>query len=638
MIAAASALAMPWLPAAPDFRGRLRALRNSADATSATWNEARLLANSQGDFTQLSALDQVVRRIFADRQPEGPAADPIRLALLGSSTLTHLQAGIRVGALRRGMWATIYENDYGQYLQELLDPNSGLSQFQPTAVLFAFDARHITAGVHASLGASEVDAELESVCARIADCWDMAHSKFQCAILQQTIMPALPELVGGNEFHLPGSRADFIGRINMRLRELALERGVDLVAIDRRIAQDGLQVWHDPALWCRAKQEVSFAAAPFYGDLVARLIAARMGRSAKCLVLDLDNTIWGGVIGDDGLDGVALGHGSALGEAFTYVQEYALELARRGVILAVCSKNDEANALEAFDRHPEMLLRREHIASFVANWNDKAANLRAIAEEVNIGLDALVFLDDNPVERGLVRQELPMVAVPEAPDDPALVPGMLSDAGYFEAVAITAEDRQRTQLYQQNREHRTLKASATDLTSYLKGLEMQLYCRPLDQSGLARAVQLINKTNQFNLTTRRRGEEDVLAFVTDPSCFSLQLRLTDRFGDNGVIAIALGKVQENNDAIIDTWLMSCRVLGRQVEHATLNLIAAEAGRLGAKRLIGEYRPTPKNDMVKDHYEKLGFALISRSVDGVALSAIDLADYRPLPTHIDIMEG
>lgn len=397
MIAAASALAMPWLPAAPDFRGRLRALRDSADATSATWNEARLLANSQGDFTQLSALDQVVRRIFADRQPEGLAADPIRLALLGSSTLTHLQAGIRVGALRRGMWATIYENDYGQYLQELLDPNSGLSQFQPTAVLFAFDARHITAGVHASLGASEVDAELESVCARIADCWDMAHSKFQCAILQQTIMPALPELVGGNEFRLPGSRADFIGRLNMRLRELALERGVDLVAIDRRIAQDGLQVWHDPALWCRAKQEVSFAAAPFYGDLVARLIAARMGRSAKCLVLDLDNTIWGGVIGDDGLDGVALGHGSALGEAFTYVQEYALELARRGVILAVCSKNDEANALEAFDRHPEMLLRREHIASFVANWNDKAANLRAIAEEVNIGLDALVFLDDNPV-------------------------------------------------------------------------------------------------------------------------------------------------------------------------------------------------------------------------------------------------
>ncbi|WP_442756457.1 HAD-IIIC family phosphatase [Methylocystis sp. JAN1] len=638
MNAAPSALAMPWLPKVSDFRGRLRALRDVASSTSTTWSEARLLANSQTDFTQVSALDQVVQKIFAGRPPEGLATDPTRLAILGSSTFTHLQAGIRVGALRRGMWATIYENHYGQYLQELLDSNSGLHQFQPTAILFAFDARHVSAGVHASLGAAEVDVELESVCARIAECWDMAHSKFQCAILQQTIMPALPELIGGNEHRLPGSRADFINRLNARLRKLARARSVDLVAIDRRIAQDGLQTWYDPALWCRAKQEVSFSAAPLYGDLVARLLAAKMGRSAKCLVLDLDNTIWGGVIGDDGLDGIALGHGSALGEAFSYVQEYALELARRGVILAVCSKNDEANALEAFDSHREMLLRREHIASFVANWNDKASNLRAIAQELNIGLDALVFLDDNPVERGLVRQELPMVAVPEAPDDPALVPRMLSDAGYFEAVAITTEDRQRTRLYQQNREHRSLKASASDLASYLKGMEMRLHWQPLDQSSLPRAVQLINKTNQFNLTTRRHSEDDVRSFMKDPSCFSLNLRLTDRFGDNGVIAITLGKVQDNGDAVIDTWLMSCRVLGRQVEHATLNLIAAEAGRLGAKRLIGEYRPTQRNNMVKDHYEKLGFVLMSRNADGVALSSINLADFSPLPTYIEIMEG
>lgn len=638
MNAAPGALAMLWLPAAPDFRNRLRALRDLAGPTEAAWGEARLLANSQADFTQIGALDQVVQKIFAERRPDGLAADPTRLAILGSSTLTHLQAGIRVGALRRGMWATIYESHYGQYLQELLDQDSGLHQFRPTAVLFAFDARHVSAGVDASLAAAEVDAELDSVCARIVECWDMAHAKFECAVLQQTIAPALPELVGGNEHRLPGSRADFISRLNARLRELARERGVDLVAIDRRIAQDGLRAWHDPALWCRAKQEVSFSAAPLYGDLVARLLAAKMGRSAKCLVLDLDNTIWGGVIGDDGLDGVALGNGTALGEAFTYVQEYALELARRGVILAVCSKNDEANALEVFERHTEMLLRREHIASFVANWNDKAANLRLIAQELNIGLDALVFLDDNPVERGLVRQELPMVAVPEAPDDPALVPRMLSDAGYFEAVAITAEDRQRTGLYQQNRAHRSLKESASDLTSYLKGLEMRLHWRPLDQSGLPRAVQLINKTNQFNLTTRRHGEDDVRSFMKDPSCFSLQLRLTDRFGDNGVIAVALGKVQDNGDAIIDTWLMSCRVLGRHVERATLNLIAAEAGRLGAKRLVGEYRPTQKNGMVKDHYEKLGFPLMSRNADGVALSAIDLANFSPLPTPIEILEG
>jgi FkbH-like protein len=354
-------------------------------------------------------------------------------------------------------------------------------------------------------------------------------------------------------------------------------------------------------------------------------------------VLDLDNTLWGGVVGDDGLASLVLGQGSAAGEAFVAFQDYARELSRRGIILAVCSKNDEANALEPFEQHPEMLLRRGDIASFVANWNDKPANLRTIAGELNIGLDSLVFVDDNPFERNLVREALPMVAVPEISDDPATYARTLANAGYFEGVSVTDEDRDRSRQYQSNRQREALKVSATDLDSYLRGLEMQLIWKQFDQLGLQRTVQLINKTNQFNLTTRRYSGEEILALMHDKRAFGLQLRLTDRFGDNGIIGIVIGRMSDD-DCLIDTWLMSCRVLGRQVEPTTLNLVAAAAKRLGARRLIGEYLPTKKNGMVHEHYSKLGFSVVETRADGSTRSILDLPSFVPASTFIEVKEG
>jgi FkbH-like protein len=422
------------------------------------------------------------------------------------------------------------------------------------------------------------------------------------------------------------------------LRQLAEQHGVDLVAIDQAASQDGLAAWHDPALWHRSKQEVSPAAGPAYGELVARVIAARLGRSFKCLVLDLDNTLWGGVVGDDGLEGIVIGQGSPLGEGFVAVQEYARELARRGVILAVCSKNDEANAREPFDKHPDMVLRPADIACFRANWDDKAANIRAIAAELNIGLDSLVFLDDNPFERNLIREHLPMVAVPEVPDEPAVIPAILADAGYFESLRLTDEDRLRTAQYQENRAREQLRAGSSDLEGYLRGLEMCMVWQRFDAVGRQRIVQLINKTNQFNLTTRRYTDEDVAAIMADPSAFGLQIRLLDRFGDNGVIAIVIGRMLEPQTVHIDTWLMSCRVLGRQVEPATLNLVVEMARGLGARRLRGEYIPTKKNGMVRDHYAKLGFAVSACDQDGRSVADLDLATYDPVVTFIDVKEG
>ncbi len=624
-----------WLPDLPDWRTRLRALATA----EAPWAQAVTLANARLDFTRTNALDDALRRRMDGAVPAGTGTRPVRLAVLGSATLAHLHASIRVAGLRRNIYVATYENDYGQYLQELLDAHSGLHKFKPDAVLFAFDAYHLTQGLHAALTAADADAALADALARTEQCWALAKTAFACPVMQQTVLDVFPAVMGSNEHRLPGSRSRFVARLNEALRTAADAHGVDLVAVDDAARADGLGAWHDPALWHRSKQEVTPARAPTYGDLVGRIIAARQGRSYKCLVLDLDNTLWGGVIGDDGLDGIVLGQGSAMGEGFTAVQDYARELARRGVILAVSSKNDEANAWEPFDKHPEMTLRRTDIASFRANWQDKASNIRAIAADLNIGLDSLVFLDDNPFERNLVREELPMVAVPEVPDDdPALVPAVLADAGYFESLGITAEDLERTTQYQENRAREELRASVTDMDGYLRALEMRMVWNRFDSVGQSRVVQLINKTNQFNLTTRRHNDADVAAIMADPRAIGLQIRLLDRFGDNGIIAIIIGRLTEPGTVTIDTWLMSCRVLGRGVERTTLNLVVAQAHALGATRLVGEYVPTKKNGMVREHYTKLGFTPLDTQADGSSTAVLDFSQFTPEPTFIHVTEG
>jgi FkbH-like protein len=358
--------------------------------------------------------------------------------------------------------------------------------------------------------------------------------------------------------------------------------------------------------------------------------------SYKCLVLDLDNTLWGGVIGDDGLEGIVLGQGNAVGESYVAFQQYAKALTQRGVVLAVCSKNDEANALAPFAQHPEMVLKRNDIAVFTANWQDKASNLRNIAEQLNLGLDSLVFADDNPAERALIRQELPMVAVPEMPEDPADYVETVAAAGYFETIAVTEEDRARAQQYQANAAREAAKSSATDMPAYLRSLEMKLLWRKFDRVGLARITQLLNKTNQFNLTTRRYTEAEVLAILQKPNTLTMQLRLTDRFGDNGIIGLLIGDLNSRKMLVMDTWLMSCRVLGRQVEEATLNVLAEQAKIMGADGIEGVYLPTKKNGMVRDHYQRLGFQQTDSDADGGTHWRLPLDSFEPRPVFMQIV--
>ncbi len=588
------------------------------------------LANSAIDFIQTAQLDKALDKTMEACRREGLAGWPtLRLALVGSSTLGHLVAGIRVGALRRGLLLEVYVGEYGQYRQEIADEQSGLRQFRPEVVCACLDAEH-------AVGLARGSAE--TAMGQIRACWDEVRQTLGCVVLQQTILPVALPLLGNNEFRWRESPATIVQQLNYQLREYGEAYGVPLLSVDSWAARDGIGAWHDRALWNRSKQEIHPRVSSIYGDQVGRVLAALRGQSRKCLVLDLDNTIWGGVVGDDGVEGLVLGQGSAEGEAFLAVQRYAQQLARRGVLLAVCSKNEEATALAAFEQHPEMLLRREDILCFAANWQDKASNLRRIAEELSIGLEALVFMDDNPAERDLVRRELPMVAVPELPEDPADYVSCLADAGYFEVVHLTEDDRARSGHYRANIERAALRETATDLAGYLQALKMELLWDRFDAVSLPRITQLINKTNQFNLTTRRYTEAQVAALFERDDATALQLRLMDAYGDNGVIGVVIGRRVQDDVLEIDSWLMSCRVLGRSIEEATLNLLAEQAREQGCTELVGRYRPTAKNAMVAQHYARLGFTRVALLEDGESVWRLSLASFVPRAVPIKVVEG
>ncbi|SDB72044.1 HAD-IIIC family phosphatase [Belnapia rosea] len=599
---------LAWLPVHEDLGAALSAARRIADPAERL-ARAMHLSGFRRDFTATGRIERLAEAGLA-APPAELGLVPLRLAILASHTVDHLVPGIRVAGLHRGLAISVHVAPYGNYRQALLGEDPALAEFAPQLVLLALDAQD--SPIALPLGASEADVE-QAVAARVAELrhlWRRARERFNAQVVQQLLVATTPPLFGSYEAMVPAAPRTVLERLNAALRHAAREDGVLLLDLAAQMAgqgpADGLA---DPVRWHQAKQLVSPVMAPLHGDLVARIAGAVLGRARKCLVLDLDNTLWGGVIGDDGIEGIKLGQGNPTGEAFLAVQRYAAQLGQRGIILAVCSKNDMAVAEAVFENHPEMALRRGDIAAFVANWSDKAGNLRQIAKQLNIGLDALVFLDDNPAERDIVRRELPGVAVPELPEDVALYPAWLGAAGYFETVGFTADDAARGRSYALNAARQAALEQTTDLESYLRSLEMVLTARRIGPAELPRATQLINKTNQFNLTTRRYTEAEVQALADDPASLALALRLTDRFGDNGLISVILARPDASlrpEEWLIDTWLMSCRVLGRQVEAATMQVLTTLAAQQGIHALIGEYRPTARNGMVADHYSRLGF--------------------------------
>ena len=625
---------LTWLPRLPDATAAVRTARDAG----ASWAELVRLARHDLDMLATDRLAGLIGARFADGATVAAGTRPLRLLALGTATISQLASGIAVGGLRRGLHVAVRIGAFGEYLASTIQAGSPLDAWAPTHVLFCFDARSATGRIGEADGLDEAARRFVD---HVARAWAEARDRFgdRTSILQALVLPVLPRLLGSNERRYGISPAALIERINAALAERAEAAGVDLIDPASISTGHDPATWYDAVLWHKARQEVSPVAAPLFGDLVARVLAAQAGRVAKCLVLDLDNTIWGGVIGDDGLEGIVLGQGSAEGEAFLAVQDYARALSRRGVILAVCSKNDQANAILPFREHPDMLLRRDDIAAFVANWNDKASNLRAIAAMLNLGLDALVFVDDDPFERNQVRDALPEVFVPEVPDDPALVPACLADSGLFEAIVVTGDDLARRAQYPANDERLAALEVAGDLGSYRAGLAMVLSWRCFRALDHERTVQLVNKTNQFNLTTRRYTGPEIEALRQDRQALGLTFRLRDAFGDNGLVAVIVARLSpDGGSASIDTWLMSCRVLGRGVENACLDVLATLLRRRGIERLIGEYVPSPKNAMVRSHYARLGFRPLDIDPEtGAGTSELVLDSWAP-SLHPVTVEG
>jgi FkbH-like protein len=566
-----------------------------------------------------------------------PGYSPVRLAILASSTVDHLLPGIRVAGLRRRLLMDIYVGAYSQYRQELMDRASALYRFAPQVILLSLTAREAIAGIAITATAGGVNEAIARSVAEMRLLWRKAREALNATVVQQTCLDIADPLFGSLDRQVPAAPARLVAQLNDRVSEAAATDGVLLFDIDHASKTAGRDAWFDRARWFQAKQEIMPEAAPLYGELLARIIGAAQGLSKKCLVLDLDNTLWHGVIGDDGLDGIVLGEGSALGEAHLAVQRYAKQLRDRGIILAVCSKNDMATVENVFQNHPEMVLRRSDFAAFVANWNDKAENLKTIAEQLNLGIDSLVFFDDNPAERARIRHALPMVAVPELPEDVADYVKCLASAGYFESVAFTSDDRQRGAQYAANAAREELRGSAESVDEFLKGLEMSVESGPFTTVDLARVTQLINKTNQFNPTTRRYTLDEVGRFAREQENLTLQFRLSDRFGDNGLVSamILLPDLDQPGALAIDTWVMSCRVFGRQLEREAMNIAIEAAYRRGASAIRAEYIPTPKNGVVSKLYEGLGFTRIPPTAPptGATMWMIKLAEYTHRQTHI-----
>jgi FkbH-like protein len=604
-----SLLSLPWLPAPPpDFRKRCAALSPDQSDLGAS---IQFLGSHALDGPKATSLSRAIgrcREAAADLSP----LSALRLGILGTSTLDFIADVLPAAAARHGVALDVVTGPYGQVLQQALDPRSTINGSHPDVVWLALDAHslNLTRPCDEDRAAGLVEEVISGLRMSVEG---LKRHGGAAAILQTLPRIAYP-LLGSLDARITGSPHWLLDTINRRVLDLAHELGTYLLDLSTLAERIGTDRWFDPVHWHTYKLPFAADCNDIVADSVGRLLGAIRGKARKCLVLDLDNTVWGGVVGDDGVDGLVIGQGSGAGEAFLGIQQTALDLRSRGIMLAVASKNDEANARAPFQNHPDMLLREEHITVFHANWMDKAANLEAIAAALNIGLDALVLLDDNPAERAQMRAALPMVAVPELPNDPSWFPWYLRSAGYFEAVSFSSEDRLRVETYAADGRRGAVLAKARDLGDYLSALEMVITFAPFDATGRPRIAQLVNKSNQFNLTTRRYSEVEIGRIESDDRAHGLQVRLRDRFGDLGMIGVIIARDAEPGAWEIDTWLMSCRVLGRRVEEAMRDELIRSARRAGIGRLIGVYRPTAKNGMVAGHYAKLGFASLDASGD------------------------
>jgi FkbH-like protein len=531
-----------------------------------------------------------------------------RLAILGSSTTSLLVPVMEALLLRDGIQAEIYEAPYGSIQQESLDPASGLARFRPGIVILQMQWRDLElAGV-----TEEPEPWVARTVESYAALWQRLTQAFSCHVIQPAFDFPAEEPYGHLGGALRGGRTRLIELLNLRMREAAPPNVsvLDVPAVQREV---GARRWENPGDWDRYRQHPAADTLPELADAQLAHVRAVLGLTRKVLVTDLDNTLWHGVIGEDGVSGIGIGPGTPAGEAHLRLQRYLLDLKRRGILLAVVSKNNPEDARLPFQEHPQMALRLEDFAGFRANWEDKAGNLRALAKDLSLGLDSFVFLDDNPLEREWVRSQLPEVAVVELDAAPFHYVRQLHRGRYFESIALSAEDLARAEQYRVEAQRESLRSTASSLDDFLTGLRLEASVAPVTDANLARVTQLVNKTNQFNVTTRRYSEAEVRALAQDAEGWAGAFHMSDCLGSYGLIGVLFCKPGAGERHWeIDTLLMSCRTLGRQMEKFMFDRMLDAAQRAAIQRITGVYRPTRKNAMVSRLFDDFGFRRVAAS--------------------------
>lgn len=579
--------------------------RTRADALSTRTRAVSLDLRPLSPDTAYSRLLALHRDLLAGGVEEG--LPRVRIAVAGCATTSLLLPMLRAFLWPHRLAADLYEAPFGTPLQAALDRGGDLHAFRPEIVLLL---------PHASMvrlpAPEDAEAALSAEVAPWREAWRACADAGAQVVQGNFVVPA-PSALGHHAARVRSSPLRYLQDLNRALAD-ALPPGALLHDTDHLASVEGRLRWSDPVWWHLARQDVSPACLPRLAHSLAGLVAALRGRSRRCLVLDLDDTLWGGVVGEVGPEGLDLGAGSPVGEAYVDFQRYLRDLRDRGVLLAVCSKNDPETARRPFRERPEMVLREEDFAAFAAGWGDKAAGLRGLAEELRLGLDALAFADDHPGERELVRHLLPEVAVIDLPEDPSRYVEAVDAARLFEPAGLTDEDRHRAESYRAERSRRELERSAGSVEGFLHRLEMVLRVEPVGPERLPRVAQLVAKTNQFNLTGRRRTEPALGEIARRPGWIALAGSLRDALGDHGLITVLLAEAR-GPDLVVDTWVMSCRVLQRGVETALFARLVERARALGLRRVVGLYVASERNGLVRELYRSLGFEGPESSPEG-----------------------
>lgn len=567
-----------------------------------------------------------------NRYKKSPSNLPLlRCSLVGDTATQLLCTAIRGTAAVRGYNIELFEAEYNQVERQFMDPTSDLYRFDANFIV-VFQSTHKLGERHSAMSQEQqvllADERLQfvtSICTNPA----LASKKiiyFNYPEIEDTVFGSYANKVESSFTYQVRKLNYELMRLSQQFPNLFI---CDIAGLQNKLGRDHMFAAN---VYTSTEMVLSIDALPYVASRVMDIVCAIKGQFKKCLILDLDNTVWGGVIGDDGLEGIQLGHGLGIGKAFTEFQMWVKKLKQRGIIICVASKNNEEIAKEPFEKHPDMVLKLDDIAVFQANWDTKVDNIRTIQQILNIGFDSMVFLDDNPFERNIVRENIAGITVPELPEDPAEYLEYLYSLNLFETASYSSLDKDRTKQYQVEAQRVSLSKTFTNEADFLKSLNMVSVVSGFTKFNTPRVAQLSQRSNQFNLRTVRYTDSDIEALANDPSVIDLSFTLEDKFGDNGLIAVVIMKPLDKETLFVDTWFMSCRVLKRGMENFTLNTMVEKAKAAGYKRIIGEYLPTPKNKMVELHYPGLGFKTIEGSA--TAQFELDVEEYQPREFYIE----